>query len=69
MSTVWLIKNINSALAMDLSETDDLISGGKAANLFITKKISSYEYLPYAFGSDLIDTIILKGEVITHFMK
>jgi imidazolonepropionase len=34
------------------------------ANLFITKEIPSYQFLPYAFGTDLIETVILKGEII-----
>jgi imidazolonepropionase len=55
---------INSAYAMGLSETHGSIARGKVANLFITKEIPSYEFMPYAFGSDLIDTVILKGRVI-----
>ena len=55
---------INSAYAMGLSETHGSIARGKVANLFITKEMPSYEFFPYAFGSDLIDTIILKGKII-----
>jgi imidazolonepropionase len=55
---------INSAYAMGISETHGSIAKGKVANVFITKKIPSYEFMPYAFGSDLIDTVILKGKVI-----
>jgi imidazolonepropionase len=55
---------INSAYAMGISETHGSIAKGKVANLFITKVIPSYEFFPYAFGSDLIETIILKGEII-----
>jgi imidazolonepropionase len=55
---------INSAYAMGLSETHGSIARGKVANVFITKEIPSYEFMPYAFGSDLIDTIILKGIII-----
>jgi imidazolonepropionase len=55
---------INSAYAMGISGTHGSIAKGKVANLFITKEIPSYNFLPYAFGSDLIDTIILKGKVI-----
>ena len=56
---------INSAYAMGLSETHGSIARGKVANLFITKEIPSYQFMPYAFGSDLIDTVILKGKIIT----
>jgi imidazolonepropionase len=55
---------INSAYAMGLSETHGSIAKGKVANVFITKKIPSYEFMPYAYGSDLIDTAILKGQII-----
>ena len=52
---------LNSAYAMGISETHGSITRGKVANVFITKEIPSYEFLPYAFGSDLIETVILKG--------
>jgi imidazolonepropionase len=55
---------INSAYAMGISDTHGSIAKGKAANVFITKEIPSYEYMPYAFGSNLIDTVILKGKII-----
>jgi len=55
---------INAAYAMGLSETHGSITVGKKANLFITKKIPSYEFMPYAFGSNLIDKVILNGEVV-----
>jgi imidazolonepropionase len=58
---------INSAYAMGLSETHGSIAKGKVANVFITKEISSYEFMPYAYGSNLIETIILKGKVIKEF--
>jgi imidazolonepropionase len=55
---------INSAYAMNLSETHGSIARGKVANIFITKEIPSYEFMPYAYGSNLIDTVILKGKII-----
>jgi imidazolonepropionase len=58
---------INSAYAMGISETHGSIARGKVANAFITKKIPSYEFMPYAFGSNLIETIILKGKIINKF--
>ncbi len=57
---------INSACAMGLSATHGSIARGKVANVFITKEIPSYEFMPYAFGSDLIETVILKGEIIKY---
>jgi imidazolonepropionase len=55
---------INAAYAMGISDTHGSITRGKAANIFITKRIPSYEFMPYAFGSDLVGTVILKGEII-----
>jgi imidazolonepropionase len=54
---------INSAYAMGISATHGSIARGKVANVFITKEIPSYEYMPYAFGSNLIETVILKGKI------
>lgn len=56
---------INGAYAMGLSKTHGSITKGKVANLIITKEIPSYGYLPYAFGSDLIDTVIINGKEIS----
>lgn len=52
---------INGAYAMGLSKTHGSITKGKMANLIITKPIPSYGYLPYAFGSNLIDAVIING--------
>lgn len=54
---------INGAFAMELGENYGSIAKGKVANLFITKPISSYAYLPYSFGSDHVETVILNGKV------
>jgi imidazolonepropionase len=54
---------LNGAYAMGISETHGSITKGKKANLIITKEIPSYYQLPYAFGSNLINTIILDGKV------
>jgi imidazolonepropionase len=54
---------LNSAYAMGLEKTHGSIARGKTANLIITDRIPGYEYLPYAFGSNLIKTVILKGEI------
>jgi imidazolonepropionase len=55
---------INSAYAMGIEGTHGSVTVGKDANLFITKKISSYEYMPYAYGSNLVETVILNGQVV-----
>lgn len=55
---------LNAAYAMGLSETHGSITVGKKANLFITKRIPSYGFLPYAYGTNLVETVILNGEVV-----
>ena len=54
---------LNSAYAMGVIDDAGSLVKGKKANLFITRKIPSLAYLPYAFGSDLVETVILNGEV------
>ena len=54
---------INTAYAMGLSDELGSIAIGKKANLFITKPMSSYAYLPYAFGHSQIETIIVNGTI------
>jgi imidazolonepropionase len=55
---------INSAYAMNLSQTHGSIAIGKKANVFITKEIGGYEFIPYSFGNSQIESVILKGEVM-----
>lgn len=54
---------LNSAYAMGLSEELGSIARGKRANVFITKEIPTIEFMPYAYGSNLIDTVILNGKI------
>lgn len=52
---------INSAYAMHVSQEVGSITIGKKANFFITKPISSYGFIPYSFGSTLIESVYLNG--------
>jgi imidazolonepropionase len=56
---------INGAYAMGISETHGSICIGKKANFIITKPVSSYYQLPYAFGSNLIDTVFIDGKIFS----
>ncbi len=56
---------INGAYAMGLSQTHGSIAVGKKANLFITKEITSVAYLPYSFGSNNIEKVIINGKVVS----
>jgi len=55
---------INGAYAMNLSTTHGSITKGKKANIIITKEIPSYNFIPYAFGSNLIDNVMINGNII-----
>lgn len=55
---------INGAFAIELEKEVGSISKGKLANLIFTKPIPSLEYLPYAFGSNLIDKVMINGVFI-----
>ncbi|MBC8644784.1 imidazolonepropionase [Flavobacterium lindanitolerans] len=55
---------INGAYAMGLSETHGSITKGKRANLIITKPITSFYQLPYAFGTNLIEQVIIEGKLV-----
>lgn len=54
---------INGAHAMELANELGSIAVGKRANLIVTKKIPSLAYLPYSFGTNLIDKVFINGEI------
>ncbi|MFT7588370.1 MAG: imidazolonepropionase [Limisphaerales bacterium] len=54
---------VNSAKAMDLENECGSIAVGKKANFIITKKIPALSFIPYAFGSDVIESVIINGEI------
>ncbi len=55
---------INTAYAMGVSDELGSISVGKRANLWISKPIPTYHYLPYSYGDNKVDTVILNGQLI-----
>lgn len=54
---------INGARAMELEANYGSLAVGKVANLFVTKPIPSLAFLPYAFGSDVVETVVLRGKI------
>ncbi|MFP4025084.1 MAG: imidazolonepropionase [Thiohalospira sp.] len=54
---------INGAYALGVNDEMGSITKGKKANIFITKKIPGYEFMPYAYTSHLIDKVILNGKI------
>ncbi len=57
---------INGAYAMNLAQEVGSITVGKKANLILTKEIPSYGFIPYSFGSNLIDTVFINGKKIAN---
>ena len=57
----WNGATTNGAFAMGMGNSLGSITVGKLANLIITTPVPSLAYLPYRFGTNLIDKIILGG--------
>ena len=55
---------INGAYAMGLSHKTGSITKGKIANIIITSEIESINDLPYFYGDNLVDKILINGEEI-----
>ncbi|TVR80484.1 MAG: imidazolonepropionase [Chitinophagaceae bacterium] len=54
---------INGAYAMGFEKNAGSITKGKRADFFITKKIPSVDFIPYAFGSSLIESVFIEGQL------
>lgn len=55
---------LNAAYAMGIATTHGSITRGKKANILITEPIASFYELPYAFGSNRIEKILLNGTIV-----
>ena len=55
---------LNSAYSMGIEDKYGSVTRGKKANLIITKEVPSYLYLPYAFGENNIDKVLINGKLI-----
>jgi imidazolonepropionase len=55
---------INTAYAMGVEEELGSIAIGKKANLFITKEIPSVEFMPYSYGDNKVETMIVNGKIV-----
>ncbi len=52
---------INSGYAMGVSDILGSICRGKRANFYLTKPIPTYEYMPYAYGENKVETVFING--------
>jgi len=54
---------INGAYAMGVENELGTIAKGKKANIIILKNIPSLSYLPYAYGENKVEMVILNGKI------
>ena len=55
---------INTAYAMGISDELGSIAVGKRANFWISKPMPTYQYLPYSYGDNKVDTVVLNGKIV-----
>ena len=55
---------LNGAYAMGVEHELGSIAICKKANVFITKEIPTIEFMPYYYGSNKVETVILNGKLI-----
>lgn len=55
---------VNAAFALEVEDTLGSITKGKQASFMITKPIPSLAYIPYSFGENQIETVVINGSVI-----
>lgn len=55
---------INGAYAMGVSKEYGSITIGKKANIILTKPMESYHQIPYEFGHNPIDKVMLNGKLL-----
>lgn len=55
---------INGAYAIELQKEVGSIQKGKKANLIVTTPVPSVAYLPYSFGENWIERVMINGEFV-----
>lgn len=55
---------LNTAYAMGVSEELGSITKGKIANVIITKPMTQLEFMPYYYGANKVEKMIMKGKVV-----
>lgn len=55
---------INGAAALGLSADRGAISVGRRADLVVSKPVPSLAYIPYSFGEELIENVIINGKIV-----
>lgn len=55
---------INGAAALEIQDDMGTIAIGKKANLIVTKPMPSFSYIPYDFGNNPVEKMILGGQIV-----
>lgn len=55
---------INGAAALELEQEIGTIAVGKRANLIVTKEIPSIGYIPYDYGNNPADKLVINGAIV-----
>ena len=55
---------INAAYAMEVQDLVGTITVGKKANFILTKAMPSFDYMPYSFGENCIESVYINGELV-----
>ncbi len=55
---------LNGAAALELQQELGTITSGKKANLIITKQMPSVAYIPYDFGNNPVEQLLIEGRPI-----
>jgi len=61
---VFNATTLNTAYTLGLSSSMGSITRGKMANVYITHPTPSLAYLPYHFGNNFVNQVILNGALI-----
>jgi imidazolonepropionase len=49
---------------MGISATHGSITKGKKANIIVTQPVTNYYQIPYSFGTNLIEKVMIEGQFI-----
>lgn len=55
---------LNGAAALGLGADRGAISVGRRADIVISKRVPSLAYLPYSFGEELVESVIINGKMV-----
>ena len=55
---------LNTAYAMDVSHELGSITKGKLANVIITQPMNGLEFMPYYYGANKVEKVVIQGKIV-----